>query len=93
MANHKSALKRARQSEAQRIVNQVHKTRAKTAVKDLRASLAEKNLDQAKKTLVDTVSVLQKTASKKVIHKKTASRKISRLARAVNKAASQQKPA
>ena len=93
MANHKSALKRARQSEAQRIVNQAHKSRAKTAVKDLRALLAEKNLDQAKKTLVETVSILQKTASKKVIHKKKASRKISRLARAVNKsAASQQKP-
>ena len=90
MANHKSALKRARQSEAQRIVNQVHKTRAKTAVKDLRALLAEKNLDQAKKTLIDTVSILQKTASKKVIHKKKASRKISRLARAVNKAAASQ---
>jgi len=90
LANHKSALKRARQSETKRIVNQVHKTRAKTAVKDLRALLAEKNLDQAKKTLIDTVSILQKTASKKVIHKKKASRKISRLARAVNKAAASQ---
>jgi small subunit ribosomal protein S20 len=55
--------------------------------------LAEKKLEQAEKTLTDTVSILQKTASKKVIHKKTASRKVSRLARAVNKAASQQKPA
>ncbi len=93
MANHKSALKRARQSEAQRIVNQIHKTRAKSAVKDLRTLLAEKNLDQAKKALVDTVSLLQKTASRKVIHKKKASRKISRLARAVNRAEPQQKPA
>jgi small subunit ribosomal protein S20 len=93
LANHKSALKRARQSEAQRIVNQVHKSRAKTAVKDLRALLDEKNLEQAKKALIETVSILQKTASKKVIHKKKASRKISRLARAVNKAAaSHQKP-
>jgi small subunit ribosomal protein S20 len=93
LANHKSALKRARQSEAQRMVNQVHKSRAKTAVKDLRALLADKNLEKAQKALIDTVSILQKTASKKVIHKKNASRKVSRLARAVNKAAaSQQKP-
>ena len=90
MANHKSALKRARQSEAQRVVNQIHKSRAKTAVKNLRVLLAEKKLDQASKTLTETVSILQKTASKKVIHRKQASRKISRLARAVNKAAASQ---
>lgn len=93
MANHPSALKRARQSEAQRIVNQAHKSRAKTAVKELRALLAEKSVEQAKKTLVDTVSILQRTASKKVIHKKKAARKVSRLARAVNKAAASQQKA
>ena len=91
MANHKSALKRARQGEAQRIINQAHKSKGKSAVKDLRALLEEKNLEQAKKALIDTVSILQRTASKKVFHKKRASRKISRLSRAVNKAASQQK--
>ncbi len=92
MANHKSALKRARESEAQRMTNLAHKTRAKSAVKELRALLADKNIDQAKKTLNETVSLLQKTASKKVIHKKNASRKVSRLARAVSRAAAQ-KPA
>jgi small subunit ribosomal protein S20 len=89
LANHRSALKRARQSESHRLRNLAHKSRAKTAVKGIRALVADKKIDEAKNTLNETVSILQITASKRVIPKKRAARKISRIARAVNRAASQ----
>jgi small subunit ribosomal protein S20 len=89
LANHKSALKRARQAESHRLRNLAHKTKAKSAVKGIKALLADKKIDEAKGALNRTVSILQGTASKHIIPKKRASRKISRIARAVNRAASQ----
>lgn len=84
MANHKSALKRARQNEVKRIRNKGYKTRVKKAVKEVRIALADNSVDQAKKSFVKTVSVIQKAASKGVIHRNQASRKISRLATQIN---------
>ncbi len=88
MAIHKSALKRARQSQVRKVRNQSYKTKAKNAVKEVRAAVAGNSEDQARKSLVKAVSVLQKTATKGVIHRKEASRKISRLTRQVNQIAS-----
>lgn len=84
MANHKSALKRARQSEVKRINNKGYKTRVKKAVKEVRTAISDNSVDQAKKSFVKTVSIVQKAASKGVIHRKQASRKISRLATQIN---------
>ncbi len=84
MANHKSALKRARQNEVKRINNKGYKTRVKKAVKEVRTAISDNSVDQAKKSFVKTVSIVQKAASKGVIHKKQASRKISRLATQIN---------
>ena len=88
MANHPSALKRARQTKVKRLRNLGYKTRAKTAVKAVRSAVAENAPDKAQEALVQAVSILQKTASKGVIHKKTASRKISRLSRQVKQISS-----
>ena len=88
MADHKSALKRARQSKVKRLRNVADKTRAKGAVKTVRAAVAGNDANKARETLREAVSILHKTASKGVIHKKKAARKISRLARQVNKLAS-----
>lgn len=88
MANHKSALKRAKQSEVKRSINTGYKTRVKNVVKDVRASIGEGSGDKAKESLKKAVSVLQKTASKGAIHKKKASRKISRLALQINQLSS-----
>ena len=88
MANHKSALKRARQSDVRRVRNLGYKTRVRHAVKDIRTAIADNATDQAKENLIKAVSIIQKTSSKGVIHKKKASRKISRLARQVNKLSS-----
>ena len=84
MANHKSALKRARQNIVKRLRNMGYKTRVKKAVKEVRAAVVDNSAERAKESLIKTVSIIQKTASKGVIHKKKASRKISRLARQVN---------
>ena len=84
MANHKSALKRARQNEVKRIRNKGYKTRIKKAVKEVRTALSDDSVDQAKKSFVKTVSIIQKAASKGVIHRNQASRKISRLATQIN---------
>ena len=84
MATHKSAIKRAKQNETRRLRNMSYKTKTKKAVKDVRTAVAENSEDKAKENLKRAVSIIQKTASKGVIHKKKASRKISRLARHVN---------
>lgn len=88
MANHKSALKRARQSENRRLRNRGYKTRVKKAVKDVRAAVAENAPEQAQENLKAAVSILQKTVTKGVIKQRTASRKISRLSRQVHQISS-----
>jgi small subunit ribosomal protein S20 len=84
LANHKSALKRARQSEIRRIRNKSYKTTARNTIKGVRNAVNSNALEKAEEGFVKAVSVLQKTASKGVIHKNKAARQISRLARQVN---------
>jgi small subunit ribosomal protein S20 len=84
MANHKSALKRARQNEVRRIRNKSYKTRAKTAIKEVKSAIEANSPKQAEKSFIKAVSLIQKIVSKGVIHNNQASRKISRLAFQVN---------
>ena len=84
MANHKSAIKRARQNESRRIRNKSVKTRVKNIVKGVRLAVSEKSEEAALSKLDTTKSIIDKAVKKGVIHKKTASRKISRLSRLVN---------
>jgi len=84
LAIHKSAIKRARQNEIRRLRNKNYRTRSKNVIKEIRAAIAENSEDQARESLKNAVSVIQKSASKGVIHKNTAARKISRLTRQIN---------
>ena len=84
MANHKSALKRARQNEVRRIRNKSTKTRIKNIVKDVRLAVGEKSKESALTKLDTAKSIIDNAAKKGVIHKKSASRKISRLSKIVN---------
>lgn len=84
MANHKSALKRHRQSLKARERNKAVKTRVKNATKAVRAAVELKDSDNASKALSTAYSVIDKAAKKKVIHWRAAARKLSRLSRAVN---------
>jgi small subunit ribosomal protein S20 len=84
LANHKSALKRSRQNEIKRVRNKSVKTRLKSIVKDVRLSVNESSKEAALKELDMAKSTIDRAAQKGVIHKKTASRKISRLSKLVN---------
>ncbi len=84
MATHKSAMKRARQNEVRRLRNKNYRTRSKNMIKEVRAAIADNSADQARESLKDSVSVIQKSVSKGVVHKNTAARKISRLSRRIN---------
>ena len=84
MAEHKSALKRARQNEKRRMRNKSTKTRVKSIVKSVRLSVSEKSKEEVLSELKTAQSIIDNAAKKGVIHKKTASRKISRLSKLVN---------
>lgn len=84
MANHKSAIKRAKQSEQRRLRNRARRTRMKHAIKSLEEALASRNVEEARSRLQEAISVIDRTASKGVIHKNHASRRISRLTQQVN---------
>lgn len=86
MANHKSALKRARQNEERRERNRAVKTRLKNAVKTVRQTAVTAGSDPAE-VFKEAQSIIDKAAKKGVIHKRAASRKIARLQRLVNGAA------
>jgi len=87
LANHASALKRARQNEVKRVRNKSYKTRVKKAVKEVKTAITANSAEQAQQSFREAVSIIQKTASKGVIHKNQASRKVSRLARGIKRLA------
>ena len=84
MANHKSALKRARQNEIKRIRNKSVRTRVKKATKQFRAAAVEENRENIEIQMKTAQSIIDKAAKQGVIHKKTAARKVSRLTRVAN---------
>lgn len=84
MANHKSAEKRNRQSQVRRLRNKSNRSRMKTAIRKIDEAVIAGSADEAREALKEAIPVIAKTASKGTIHKKTASRKISRLTKRVN---------
>jgi small subunit ribosomal protein S20 len=84
LANHKSAIKRAKQSEVRRLRNRARKTRLKNVVKEVHEAIASNSPDLAAERLSAAISVIDRTAGKGVIHKNNAARKISRLTKRVN---------
>ncbi|OEU71654.1 MAG: 30S ribosomal protein S20 [Desulfovibrio sp. S3730MH75] len=87
MANHKSAVKRHRQSLVRQSRNNMVRTRIKNVVKDVRAAVEANDTELASSALRKATSILDAAATKKVIHARCASRRISRLHAAVNKMA------
>lgn len=85
MANHKSAEKRNRQSQVRRLRNRINKTSMKNFIRKVDEAIDAGSEDQAQEALKNAIPVIAKTASKGTIHKKTASRNISRLTKRVNK--------
>ncbi len=83
MANHLSAWKRMRQNERRRARNRSVRSMVRTQIKKLLVEVEEKQVDRAQESFRMATSLLQKGASKGVLHRNTASRQISRLARKV----------
>lgn len=84
MANHASALKRARQNELRRLRNKAYRTKVRGAIKSVRQALDAKDQEAARAALSQAEPIIDKAASKGVLPKRTASRRISRLAQQVN---------
>ncbi len=84
MANIKSAKKRILVIETKTARNKQIKSKVKTMIKKVDAAVASGDKAVAGTALVEAVSEIDKATSKGVFHKNTASRKISRLSKAVN---------
>ena len=83
----KSALKANRQNIKRREHNRQMRSRLRTALKAIRASLDSNDLDGAKSALNTTVSIVDKMATKGIIHRNTAGRYKSRLTARLAKSA------
>jgi len=79
MANHFSALKRARQTEKRTAQNRANKSRLRVALRGFREAVAAGNKETAEQSFRSAVSVLDKSIQKGVVHANTASRYKSRL--------------
>src|SRR5262249_24160182 len=84
MANHPSALKRYRQSQRRRLINQMNRHQLKTQLKKMRAAIAGGKPADAKALLPETFGVIDRSVQKGVIKKNTAGRYKSRLTKRVN---------
>jgi small subunit ribosomal protein S20 len=84
MANHPSALKRYRQSQKRRLINQMNRHRLKTQLKKLRAAITSGKTSDAKTLLPETFGVIDRSVQKGVIKRNTAKRYKSRLSQRIN---------
>ena len=84
MANIKSAKKRILVNETKAARNKAIKSKVKTAVKKVEAAVAAKDTEAAKAALHTAIVEISTAGTKGVYHKKTVSRKIARLSKAVN---------
>lgn len=80
MPNIKSAIKRVNVNEKKNAENRAVKSQINTAVRKYKNAIDAKDVENATKLFSEVVSVLDSAASKKVIHKNTASRRQARLA-------------
>lgn len=86
MPNIKSAKKRVNVNEKKRLENKVVKSKISTYTKKFKLALAENNLQGADELLKQVVSLLDNAASKNVIHKNCASRRIAHLSKLLSDA-------
>lgn len=80
MANTPQSQKRARQIERRTAVNKARRSRIRTFLRKVEEAIASGNADAAREALQNAQPELMRGVTKGVIHKNTASRKVSRLA-------------
>jgi small subunit ribosomal protein S20 len=82
LANHKSALKRVRQNKRRQLANKAQRTRVKNITKSVETAITEKSIEKAQENMRLAQKIISKSARKGgILHRRTASRKISRLSR------------
>jgi small subunit ribosomal protein S20 len=79
MANHISSLKRTRQTETKTAINRANKSKLRGSLRTLREAIAKGDAQTLAAAYSSTVSVLDKSVQKGILHKNTASRYKSRL--------------
>ena len=79
MANTAQSKKRARQAEARQDVNKARRSRIRTFLRKVEEALTSGNADAAATALAAAQPELMRGVTKGVLHKNTASRKMSRL--------------
>lgn len=84
MAYSKTPAKRARIAEKRRISNKARNSEMKTAVKKYEAALQGDDVNVAQGQLIQAISLIDKSVSKGIMHKNTAARKKSKLAKKYN---------
>ncbi len=84
MAHHKSALKRIKQNKVKNARNKHVRSTLKTFVKRVREAVEKKDAVAAKELLAAAIPIIDKAATKGVIHKATSARSVSRLTKLVN---------
>ncbi len=82
MANTRSAMKRIKQNEKRRLRNRAARSTIRSALKTARTAAAEKS-PQSKEVVLEAIRVLDRAASRGIIHRNTAARKKSALARSL----------
>jgi small subunit ribosomal protein S20 len=85
VAIHKSVIKRQKQADKKQLLNKSAKSMLKTLAKKVEQAVEAKNADVAKAAMIIAMKAYDKAASKGILHKSTASRKISRLSTKVGK--------
>ena len=85
MANHKSAKKRIRRNQARAEINKSRISRIRTFIKKVESAIGTGDAPAAKLALKEAQHEIMRGVSKGVLHKNTASRKMSRLAASVKK--------
>ena len=84
MANHKSAIKRARQSETRRIARRSKLNRLRTQLKKMNSAIEEKNTVEIERLLPSTLTLIDRSTHGHTLHRNAASRRKSRLMAKVN---------
>ena len=84
MANSRQAEKRIRQTARQTAVNRMRRSRYRTFVKKVEAAIESGDKDAAATALKAAQPIMHGAVTKGVVHRNTANRKLSRLARRVN---------
>jgi len=84
MPNHKSAEKRDRQNARRNAANTANRTKLRTQLKKLRAAIASGDAQAARTLLPGTISIIDKSIQKGVIHRNAAARHKARLTAHVN---------